>query len=244
MPVRLSRPARRLAHGLFDLSLRRLLGTITEVKTEERIAALTFDDGPDPEWTPRVLELLAQYEARATFFVLGRSAQQYPDLLARIAGEGHVIGNHSWDHPLFPLISSRERRRQIEACARATAPYGQRLFRPPYGRQDLASRLDTVRLGYTAVTCSVDVGDWWESDAERLAKSLVTQIQPGSVIDLHETLYRARPDLEPVLAYKPFPDRAPMLAALRVCLDELHGQFRFLTLPDLFQRGTPVRHMV
>ena len=140
---------------LYEAALARtgIGGSITGVSTQEPVAALTFDDGPHPESTPRLLEVLAKHRARATFFMVGEAAEKHRGLVRRVAEEGHAIGNHSWDHPSFPLMSGRERRRQIRACERALAPYGSRLFRPRYGHQHLASWLDTRRLGF-------DVAAW------------------------------------------------------------------------------------
>ncbi len=112
--------------------MRHIMGTITSVDARDNVAALTFDDGPDPAFTPRLLDILDKHQVSATFFVVGETAQKYPELIRRIAQTGHVIGNHSWDHPAFPLITGRERRAQMRACAKAIAPYGQRIFRPPY----------------------------------------------------------------------------------------------------------------
>jgi hypothetical protein len=105
-------------------------GALTHVATREAVAALTFDDGPHSQSTPAVLAVLEQYQVQATFFMLGERAQHYPDLVRQVAQAGHAIGNHSWDHPPFSLLSSRDQGWQMRACARALAPYGQRLFRP------------------------------------------------------------------------------------------------------------------
>lgn len=137
-----------------------LLGTITHVSTPERIAALTFDDGPHPEFTPRLLALLEKYQARGTFFMVGEMASHYPKLVRRIADAGHAIGNHSWDHPSFPAISSRERVRQIRACEEVIGSDGQKLFRPPFGNQTFRTRFDALRLGYRVVAWNVVGSDW------------------------------------------------------------------------------------
>jgi peptidoglycan/xylan/chitin deacetylase (PgdA/CDA1 family) len=83
---------------------------------------MTFDDGPDPEYTPRLLDILKKYQVHATFFIMvGEAAHNHPKLVRQVAQAGHAVGNHSWDHPSFPLISGRERRAQIRACAEAIA---------------------------------------------------------------------------------------------------------------------------
>src|SRR3989442_6464090 len=108
-----------------------LLGSITHVATAESVAALTFDDGPHAASTPQLLEILARHQARATFFMLGQFALQYPELVRRIAQAGHAIGNHSWDHASFPFITGRQRRGQIRARARLTSPPPQERLCPP-----------------------------------------------------------------------------------------------------------------
>jgi peptidoglycan/xylan/chitin deacetylase (PgdA/CDA1 family) len=226
----------------FSVVARNVFGTITHVVTEEPVAALTFDDGPHPEFTPRLLDLLERHNARATFFMLGEAAQGNQELVRRIAGAGHAIGNHSWDHPSFPLITGRERREQLRACERAIAPYGQHLFRPPYGEQNLASRLDALWLGYKVITWNLVVGDWWDRDADRMANLLANRVRPGSVIDLHDSL-RNHPsaNLVPPLIRQPYFDREPMLAAVDMFLGRVGTQFRFITIPELIQRGSPRR---
>ena len=134
------------------------VGTITRVSTSKPVAALTFDDGPDPVFTPRLLAVLHKHQAKATFFMVGKAAERHPDIVKEVAVAGHAIGNHSWDHPSFPLISRRERWAQVRACEKAIAPYGQRLFRPPYGDQNLLSRLEASWLGYQVITLLPCVG--------------------------------------------------------------------------------------
>lgn len=211
----------------------RLVGTITHVRTRDPVAALTFDDSPDPRWTPRLLDLLAAYEARGTFFMIGSAAARHPDLVRRVAAAGHAIGNHSWDHPSFPLIPGRERRRQIRACARAIAPYGCRLFRPPYGHQTKETRLDVLRTGHDVVTWSIVAEDWLGDRPEAIAERVAGAIRPGSVVLFHDGLIDA-------LEERYF-DRGAMLEALRMVLARLRGAFAFVALPELLRRGRPQR---
>ena len=131
------------------------MGMITSVSTSQPVVALTFDDGPDPLCTPRLLDVLQEHNAKATFFMVGQAAARHPGIVEQVADGGHVIGNHSWDHPSFPLITGRERRAQIQAREKAIAPYGQRLFRPPYGDQSLLSCLEAMWLGYQVIMYSV-----------------------------------------------------------------------------------------
>ena len=212
------------------------------VSTTENVVALTFDDGPHPEYTPRLLDLLEKHKAHATFFVVGKSAQGNPDILRRLHAEGHAIANHSWDHPSFPLITASERVRQIRACECAISPSGAKIFRPPYVEQSLASRLTLLRLGYQVVLFSVEVGDWWDSDSKRMAGLLATRTRPGSIVILHDALLsHASPGLVPRLVCEPYVDRVPMLTALEMFLEGEGKHFRFVTIPELIRFGSPQR---
>jgi len=214
-----------------SFAMRRVMGTITHVSTREPVAALTFDDGPAPEFTPRLLDILERHNARATFFVIGRLAARHRKLVERMSLAGHSIGNHSWDHPSFPLIEGHKRREQMRAWEEATGPYGQRLFRPPYGHQSLASRLDAFWLGYKVVGWSIASEDWLGFDADCLAERVSSKIRPGSVVLFHDALYMVLEDR--------FADRQPTVEAVNILLKRLGGRFRFVTVPELLKRGCP-----
>jgi peptidoglycan/xylan/chitin deacetylase (PgdA/CDA1 family) len=219
---------------LVDRFYRRMAGAITSVETPEPLVALTFDDGPDPTSTPRLLRLLERYGASATFFMVGAAAHRHPGLVRQVAEAGHAIANHSWDHSSFPAISGRQRRTQIRWCQRAVAPYGLRLFRPPYGRQNVASRLDARLLGFQVVTWSLSVADWREPEAGVMAKRLVTGMRPGSIVLLHDSIFRAEPEVS--IHY----DRQPLLRAVEMLLEQQHGTYEFVTVPELMARGRPL----
>jgi len=218
-----------------SVTARTLLGTITHVETDERVAALTFDDGPHPDFTPRLLDVLKRHQARATFFMLGQAATAYPAIVRNVAQGGHAIGNHSWDHPSFVLLDGRERRRQIRACASAIAPYGGlRLFRAPYGHQNMASRVDALWLRHQVIMFDVVAEDWLDRDAEWMANSLVKKIRPGSIVLLHDAIKGSAQAV-------PQDDRRAMLEAVEMTLERLRGKFRFVTIPDLLRCGRPQR---
>ena len=223
----------RIVRKVLTVAGRELVGTISRVETKSPVMALTFDDGPHPMVTPRVLKILEKHGARATFFMLGKAAKRHPQLVKQVANAGHAIGNHSYDHPSFPLITSRERRIQIRACANATAPYGHRLFRPPFGDQNLPSYLDALCLGYKVVTWDMVAEDWLDHSAEWMADRLIEKARPGSVILLHDTLVLSLSER--------YCSRENMLEALNIFLAHLSSDFRFVTVTELLRYGPPVR---
>lgn len=209
--------------------VRDLFGTITGVETEVPAVALSFDDGPDPQATPRLLEILARHGAHATFFMLGCNAQAYPGLVRRVAAAGHTVANHSWDHASFAYLGRAKRREQIRRCADALHPYGQRIFRPPYGNQTLASRFDALWLGYRVATWDLVAGDWLGEDAQQLVRRVEEKIAPGRLILFHDHLHDVL-DID-------FADREPTLRAVEQLLERFSADYQFVTLPQLLCLG-------
>jgi peptidoglycan-N-acetylglucosamine deacetylase len=224
------RRARGLMHDALGATS---FGTITSVATSEPMVALTFDDGPDPRWTPLVLDVLDAHRAKATFFVVGSSVEAHPDVVRRIHGSGHALGNHTHTHRSLPLVSGAERLRELRACAAALAPYPQprRLFRPPHLDQDLRSRFDTWRLGYDVIACSHHARDWEDRGRDEMARTLVEGAEAGDVVMLHDALHDRR-DLP----------RTAMIEALEILLRE-RGDLRFVTVPELLQAGRARREI-
>jgi peptidoglycan/xylan/chitin deacetylase (PgdA/CDA1 family) len=153
--------------------------------------ALTFDDGPDPRFTPQILDLLRRYGVRATFFVVGERALAHPSLVRRIVAEGHEIGSHSHTHPDFARLSWREARAEI-AGARAAIEQLQggpcRLFRPPRGKLCWQSLAGAWRDGLTVVMWSVDLKDFRaETPAAILDFLAARPLRAGDVVLYHET---------------------------------------------------------
>lgn len=211
---------------------RRFLGAVARFHVSEPLVALTFDDGPHPESTPRLLDALKRREARATFFLVGKRARAHPDLVDRVAKEGHAIGNHTWDHHSLPQLSSRERRLSVRRCQAALAPHGSRWIRPPFGHMNAAVSLELRVMGFEPIDWSVCGYDWLDFDAERIAAAF-SEVRPGAVVLLHETLYHA-------LDAK-FADRGHYFDALDRFLGEAAGRFQFVSLPEIWRRGRPVR---
>ncbi|SFF42953.1 polysaccharide deacetylase family protein [Blastococcus tunisiensis] len=136
----------------------------TTPATAERTVALTFDDGPWPENTPAVLDVLRSHGVRATFFVRGDQAARHPDLVRRIAAEGHAIGNHTWSHPDLSRLSAAGRATEIDRTTRAIVDAtgtGPCFFRGPYGIHHSAAIAGPAwERGMTVVDWSIDTRDW------------------------------------------------------------------------------------
>jgi peptidoglycan-N-acetylglucosamine deacetylase len=141
--------------------------------------ALTFDDGPNPAWTPRLLDILAGHEMRATFFLVGRYAAAQPALVRRIALAGHTIGNHSWSHPNLALTQAAKIHDELDRTSRTLEQILGRpvqLFRPPFGARRPAVFRVAAALGLRPVLWNAMTGDWSEPSADRIVQNLVSRI--------------------------------------------------------------------
>ena len=151
--------------------------------------ALTFDDGPDPDTTPRVLDILAAHGVRGAFFLIGRRAAASPALARRIAAEGHDLGNHTWSHRSLWLSSPAETRRQVgeghDAIAQA-AGAAPRFFRPPWGLTNLALFPHLRRLGTPCVFWTVQPEGARAADASVQISRCRRRAGPGAILDLHD----------------------------------------------------------
>ncbi len=179
----------------------RLFGEALTAPARSGELALTFDDGPNPAWTPKLLDLLAHHGVQATFFLLGSFAQAEPELVRRIAAAGHLIGNHTWSHP---HLSSTPAAKVHEELARTNEALEQivgakvRYFRPPFGaRRPVVFRI-ARELGLTPVLWNAMTSDWSEPSAERVAARLAAKIdkltQRGRAVNLvlHDGNHRER----------------------------------------------------
>jgi peptidoglycan-N-acetylglucosamine deacetylase len=161
--------------------------------------ALTFDDGPDPRYTPAILDELARAGVRATFFVIGANAEKHPDLVRRIFAEGHDIGNHTYTHPNIAEISLTQLRLEVAATERLLETLIDRqshLFRPPYGEDTEPETQDQVRpieelakSGYLTVGMGLDPEDWKRPGVQAIISSTLEQAQAGAgnVVLLHDS---------------------------------------------------------
>jgi peptidoglycan-N-acetylglucosamine deacetylase len=167
--------------------------TFTGLARGSKQLALTYDDGPNDPHTQRLLEVLARHNVHATFFLIGRYVQQRPDIVRELVKAGHVIGNHTFTHPLLIFKSGRELRTQLENCERAlTDAVGEHsnLFRPPFGGRRPAVMRIARHMGLEPIMWNVTGYDWNAPSVEHIERKVTSQVRGGDVILLHDGGHR------------------------------------------------------
>lgn len=168
--------------------------------SKKRIA-LTFDDGPHPEVTKQILALLEQYNAKATFFMLGSRVQYYPSLVRDVRDAGHEIGNHTWTHPVLTKLSASAVQKEFESTEQAllkAIDQNSTVFRPPYGAIN-----DSVRalIPRTSVNWTIDTLDWKHRDPKQLLPMVKKSLHNNAIVLMHDIHQSTADGLEPVLKY-------------------------------------------
>lgn len=190
--------------------------------------ALTFDDGPNPAWTPKLLQILASHEVRATFFLVGSFAQSQPKLVRRIVAEGHMIGNHSWSHPNLARSSNRQ---IVDELTRTSQTLEEitgervRVFRPPFGARRPFVLQTARRLGMVPALWNAMTNDWSEPSTEaiflRLKNAVDRRLRQGFAgnIVLHDGSHHGLGA-----------DRGPSVRAAEALVKQYREAHRFVTL--------------
>jgi cellulose synthase/poly-beta-1,6-N-acetylglucosamine synthase-like glycosyltransferase/peptidoglycan/xylan/chitin deacetylase (PgdA/CDA1 family)/spore germination protein YaaH len=206
---------------------------IDQIGAAKKKIAITFDDGPDPRWTPKILDVLKEKNVPATFFVIGVDASQAPELLKREYAEGHDIGNHTYTHPNFDEISKTQIRWELNLTQRlieSTIGVKSILFRPPFGidhqpeyAEEVAQLPVAQDMGYLIVGQKIDPHDWQLHDGKQMPAK-----------DLVEAVMRQAEDGNIILFHDGGGDRAQTVAALPMVIDELRAQgYQFVAVSDL-----------
>lgn len=160
--------------------------------------ALTFDDGPHPKVTLQILQSLKQYNAKATFFMLGNRVQYYPEIAAEVKTHGHEIGNHTWSHPVLPKLTEAQVMNEFAATEEAIlSATGQEatVFRPPYGATNEAINGEIPR---DVVLWSIDTLDWKHKNAEKLVAEVKQHMHNNAIILMHD-IHQSTADGIPVI---------------------------------------------
>lgn len=165
-------------------------GFIWRLAPASRGVALTFDDGPHPQYTPAVLDLLAQMQVKATFFMVGEKVDRHPEIVRRIAREGHCVAGHSYDHTVITAQSPAGLAADLHKCRdaiRRAAGVDSDLFRPPKGEVDIRSLRLVYRLGYRLVHWTKTYGDYRQDGAAPLLQRMRAQPpEPGDILLFHD----------------------------------------------------------
>lgn len=154
------------------------------------IVSLTFDDGPSPDYTPLILDILKDKGVRATFFLVGKHAEKYPDIVKRIVEEGHEVGNHTYSHkdlaPATPRRVMNEIKRGMEAISRVTGKEQPVLFRPPRGIYSGLVRKIVVEMDCKMILWSLSALDWAGTPSSVIAARIRKFVHPGAIILFHD----------------------------------------------------------
>jgi len=188
-------------------------------RNQEKVIALTFDDGPWPE-TPKVLTVLREFNVKATFFILGRNLPLYPDIIKQVVQEGHAVGNHTWTHS-YPKMEPQKAKAEIEntsAKLQLMTGLKTRLFRPPGGILNNGVAEYARSKNYAIIMWSIDTKDFQQASAEVLANRVLNQAHPGDIVLMHDG----------------GGNRSQTIAALKIMIPELQKRgYRFVTVPEL-----------
>ena len=174
--------------------------TFSRVSVAQPYIAITFDDGPHPKNTPRLLDMLRERNVKATFYVIGRNVDLYPNVLRRTVSEGHEIGNHTYNHPILSKLGDSTVRDELTKCRDAVARAAgvkPRTLRPPYGALLQRQREWIHReLEYPTIMWSVDPLDWKRPGASVVTSRILSNTTPGAIVlahDLHASTVDAMP---------------------------------------------------
>lgn len=201
---------------------------LTAWPTGQKLIALTYDDGPDARYTPKLLDYLAEARVPATFYICGNRVESAPEVLARIAQEGHEIANHTWDHPLLTKLSPEKIREQLtstEEAVQSAAP-GTKMttMRPPFGGGVGTAKLQDIckELGYKIVLWDIDTEDWRKRPAQQMINNILKNASDGSIVLMHDRLHGGQDTV--------LPTTRAVVEALR------ERGFTFVRVDDLLSR--------
>jgi peptidoglycan/xylan/chitin deacetylase (PgdA/CDA1 family) len=196
-----------------------------------RQIALTYDDGPNDPHTLRLLEVLAKHSVHATFFLIGRYVEQRPDLAAELVNAGHVVGNHTFTHPLLTFKAEAEIRLQLSRCKAALQDaIGEpsNLFRPPFGGRRPAVLRIAREFGLEPVMWNVTAYDWNAPPAPEIERKVTKQIRGGDVILLHDGGHKQMGA-----------DRSQTVIATDHLITRYKNEeYEFVTIPQMIAKGT------
>lgn len=174
----------------FDQAVLVRKGTFYRKPTVKKVVALTFDDGPSPVWTPKILKVLKDNNIKATFFMLGEHVKKYPQVAREVARAGHEIGNHGYNHKVMIYYKDNELKDQIkgtEAIIEEVAGVKTKYFRPPKAWLNSKEKQKARKMGYEVVLWSLNSKDWVNFDKNSIVRYLAKRVEPGDIILFHDS---------------------------------------------------------
>ena len=212
----------------FDHAVLTRQGTIFHVSTLGKKVALTFDDGPSPIWTPRILDILKKEEAKATFFMIGHHVQQYPDVARCVAREGHLIGNHGYAHSVllyYTLAEIEEEIKYTEIVIKNITGCTTQFYRPPKAWMTTSIKRKIKSMGYDIVLWSLNSKDWVSFNHRHIVKYFQSKIRSGDILLFHDSGN---------VFSREGGDRTQMVKAVSLLIHNLkHQGFQFVTVEEL-----------
>jgi peptidoglycan-N-acetylglucosamine deacetylase len=199
---------------------------INEVSTSEKLVAMTFDDGPNPIYTPQVLDIFLEVKGKATFFMLGEQMERYPEVLGRVMDEGHEMGNHTYTHPKLSQLNREQceeemiRNEKIIVDLSGKKPV---VFRPPYLDYSEETVSIVQQKGYAMIgAVNLEARDWEHPGVSHIVEKSIESVKNGSILLFHDG----------------FGDRSQTIEAVRLLVTELTSQgFLLVTVSELLKRS-------
>jgi peptidoglycan-N-acetylglucosamine deacetylase len=198
---------------------------INEVQTSQRMVAITFDDGPNPLYTPQILEIFSEAKSKATFFMIGEQMKNHPEVVKQVAEQGHEIGNHTFSHPKLSQLSIYDCLEEIEQTEKLVVELAGRkpvVFRPPY----LDYNQDTVSIlqqkGYPMIgALNLEAQDWEQPGVEHILEKSTGVVKNGGILIFHDG----------------YGDRSQTIEAVRMLVSELTSQdYQLVTVSELLKQ--------
>jgi peptidoglycan-N-acetylglucosamine deacetylase len=197
---------------------------ITEIPTTQKVVAITFDDGPNPVYTPQVLEIFSEAKGKATFFMIGEQMKSHPEVVKQVRDQGHEIGNHTFTHPKLSQLSEQDCLKEVEDTEILIEKMAGRkpvVFRPPY----LDYNRDTVSLlqkkKYPMIgALNLEAQDWEQPGVEHILEKSREAVKNGSILIFHDG----------------YGDRSQTIEAVRMLVSELTSQgYQLVTVSELLE---------
>jgi peptidoglycan-N-acetylglucosamine deacetylase len=215
----------------FDEAVLLRKGTVYRVPISEKVVALTFDDGPSLEWTPKILDKLKEAKVKATFFMLGDHVKMYPSIAQRVAEEGHEIENHTFTHHVLIYYTMDELKKEIkdtENIIQSTTGRRTKYFRPPKAWLTAQEKAKVNEMGYKIVLWSLNSKDWVTFDDKYMIRYILHHVHPGDIILFH--------DSGGVLSTQGG-DRSETVSVIKRLVEKLRDKgYRCVTVEELLQK--------